>query len=216
MFRFGLIVVAGILATRLAMAAASPPDTLPQFLNWLNSPNHQRAQSAALVRLEPSALASQCPQLVPRSLIGWLAVEPIVWSRSSHQPTAGSWLEKFSVERCDQIVTRRILATVDRHGKVHYTAMIPGETLANYTLEMRARGAIIRHAEIKDKCRDPRRLVWLDSAIVTPPDPNKSPDQWSEVWSGIACGVDFKTTLRFAPNPQNRTDPKEITATIIE
>ncbi|MCX8501370.1 MAG: hypothetical protein ORO03_06730 [Alphaproteobacteria bacterium] len=199
-----------------APSQAESEQTLPQFLNWLNRPEQQAGQVLALNRAEPAGLVPPCAGLEQVGMTGWMAVEPIVWSQPEQQPTAGSWIERFSADRCGQTVVRRLLVSVDRRGQVHYSGLIPGETLVNYTLEMRARGVIIRRAQERLNCRDPRRLVWLNTAVTKQLGSNSGANHWRERWSGIACGQNFVIDLDFAPNPRNLTDPKEVTVTIVE
>ena len=222
MYRFvalgvlGLMLAAGGAARAAAPSQAESEQTLPQFLGWLNSPAQLSGQSQALNRFEPAGMVPPCGGLDQISMIGWMAVEPIVWSQAEQQPNAGSWIERFSANRCGQPVVRRLLVSVDRRGQVHYSGLIPGATLVNYTLEMRARGVIIRRAQERLNCRDPRRLVWLDTVVTQPLGSSTGANHWRERWSGSACGQNFTVALDFAPNPRNLTDPKEITVTIVE
>ena len=236
----GGLVVSGLLRPTVVQAASPPiPEEqkradLQEFLDYLNSAAVIKQAATKLNQHEPATLKTGCAAVELLQFKDWTMLEPVIWSPELHLPIGGSWVSRFSLNRCGETVMRRLLQTANRRGGVLYAPLVPGDTLTNYTLEMRSRGAIIHAAKARfSRCTDPRQVVVINSQVTKPPtaqptvsgtggngkSDGKTGDinrvqtaEWEELWTASACNQIIKLRLRFAPD---RRDRREIAVTVV-
>lgn len=133
--------------------------------------------------------------------------EPVSFSAASKQPTAGTWIAKFEVDRCRRSKWYNLLMTVQPDGKIAETVMFPGTTITSREMQPDVAGTFDHYARSLDpviaNCDNVHVFdtkMVKDRHTVTVQG-KEYRDVWIEEWTLRGCNTEFRRQILFVPDP---------------
>ena len=121
-------------------------------------------------------------------------------------PAAGQWMESTEVSGCGTKRRLNVLTVVAPDGRLMHVATLPGDTIADPTLQRDSLYSVLAAAApvVPEDCADTHltdtKFVGFDGPPAKDTATGRPARPWHEQWTVVGCGKAALVTLHYAPD----------------
>lgn len=138
--------------------------------------------------------------------VALIVLSPIELSDGKPHPTKGTWLVRYTLNRCgDSKVYNALFAVTDEGSAPKYRAYYPGSTNAHPVLVKDTMVAATSNAIVRSGLKDCKSADVLDMRVTEQPHNVVSGEKefkgvWVETWTFKTCGQNTDVPITFTPD----------------
>ena len=193
-----VLIAGSVLATGPAAGQTISSSAERRFFDFATQDEHMGR--AVAVALEADAnLPAACPTQRVIDRVDLQVLRRPLFREFSSRPHAGSWLERWAIDRCGEARIINLFFTADPAGVVSAYVGIPGETETDPVQQREAVNVLLHFAQ--EAIPDCAMIIVDDSVLISEPvrEPGRPHGAWAERWWASGCGARASFQMVFDP-----------------